>query len=65
MRDATQGLHSVNVRYDPDAVRIGVRVGKRPGFWGISAMVLMNVIVEHTVVPLREPLHGRRVEVLR
>ena len=60
----TQGLHSVEVNYDPDAVRIRVHMGTRPGFWGLSGLVIMHVIVEHTVVPLREPLRGRRVEVL-
>ena len=63
-RDVTQGLHSIDVRYDPDAVRIGIRIGTRPGFWGASALVIMQLIVEHAVIPLREPLRGRPVEVL-
>lgn len=63
-RDVTQGLHSIEVRYDADAVRVGIHVGTRPGFWGISALVIMQLIVEHAVIPLREPLGGRPLEVL-
>lgn len=63
-RAVTQGLHSIDVVYDPDVVRIRIRMGTRPSFWGLSGLVAMNMIVEHTVVPLREPLRGRRLEVL-
>ena len=62
IRSATQGLHSIDVHYDSDAVRIGVQLGTRPGFWGIAGIVGMDPIVEHTVVHLREPLRRRPIE---
>lgn len=63
-RPVTQGLHSVAVTYRDDAVQIGVRLGTRPGFWGKPGYVVLRMIIEHTVVRLREPLRGRRVEVM-
>lgn len=65
VRDVVQGLHSVDVQYTHDAVRIGINLGTRPGFWGVNGLVVLNVVVEHTIVHLREPIGGRRVEVLR
>ena len=65
MRLTTQGLHSVDVQYDADAVRVGLNMGTRPGFWGVAGIVGMDPIVEHTVVQLREPLRRRRIEDLR
>lgn len=64
VRSATQGLHSVAVVYGEDAVQIGVRLGTRPGFWDKPGYVVLRMIIEHTVVRLREPLRGRRVEVM-
>lgn len=64
VRGVEQGLHSVAVTYTPDAVRIGTRLGIRPGFWGVTGHVVVRMIVEHTVVRLREPVRGRRIEVL-
>lgn len=65
VRDVVEGLHSTVVEYTPDAVRIGINVGTRPGFWGVNGLVVLNVVVEHTVVLLGEPVGGRRVEMLR
>ena len=65
VRDIVEGLHSTSVEYTPDAVRIGINIGTRPGFWGVNGLVVLNVVVEHTVVHLREPIGGRRVEMLR
>ena len=65
VRDVVQGLHSVEVQYTHDAVGIGINLGTRPGFWGVNGLVVLNVVVEHTIVHLREPIGGRRVEVLR
>ena len=65
VRDIVEGLHSTTVEYTPDAVRIGINIGTRPGFWGVNGLVVLNVVVEHTVVHLREPIGGRRVEMLR
>ena len=64
VRSATQGLHSVSVEYQPDVVRIGVRLGTRPPFAGRAGCVVLRMIIEHTVVRLREPLRGRRVELM-
>ena len=64
VRGVEQGLHSTVVAFTPDAVRIGTRLGTRPGFWGMSGHVVVRMIVEHTVVRLREPVRGRRVEVV-
>lgn len=64
VRDVPQGLHSVDVVYTPDAVGIGLRLGTRPGLADVAGLVVMNVVVEHTVVHLREPLRGRRVVML-
>jgi hypothetical protein len=65
VRDVVEGLHSIVVEYTPDAVKIGVQLGTRPGFWGVNGLVVLNVVVEHTVVHLREPVNGRRVQMLR
>ena len=65
VRDVVQGLHSIEVQYTHDAVRIGINLGTRPGFWGVNGLVVLTVVVEHTIVHLREPLGGRRVEMLR
>ena len=65
VRDIVEGLHSTEVEYTPDSVKIGINIGTRPGFWGVNGLVVLNVVVEHTVVQLREPINGRRVEVLR
>jgi hypothetical protein len=64
-RQVTQGLHSVAVTYGDEAVLIGVRLGTRPEFWGKPGYVVLRMIVEHTAVRLREPLRGRRVEVMQ
>lgn len=64
VRDVIEGLHSVVVEYANDAVRIGLNIGTRPGFWGVEGLVVLTVVVEHTVVHLREPIGGRRVEML-
>jgi len=63
-RQAMVGLHSVAVEYGEDAVQIGVRMGTRPGFWDKPGYVVLRMIIEHTVVRLREPLRGRRIEVM-
>ena len=63
-RPAMQGLHSVSVAYGDDSVQIGVKLGTRPGFWGKPGVVVLRMIIEHTVVRLREPLRGRRIEVM-
>ena len=47
------------------AQQIGVRLGTRPGFWGKPGYVVLRMIIEHTVVRLREPLRGRRIEVMQ
>ena len=65
VRDIVEGLHSTEVEYTPDSVKIGINIGTRPGFWGVNGLVVLNVVVEHAVVKLREPLRGRRVEMLR
>ena len=65
VRDIVEGLHSTEVEYTPDSVKIGVKMGTRPGFWGVNGLVVLNVVVEHAVVQLSEPLAGRRVEMLR
>ncbi|MBV8528771.1 MAG: hypothetical protein JOZ75_10680 [Candidatus Dormibacteraeota bacterium] len=65
VRDVVEGLHSTVVEYTPDSVRIGINIGTRPGFWGVNGLVVLNVVVEHAVVHLREPIGGRRVEMLR
>ena len=65
VRDIVEGLHSTVVEYTPDSVKIGINIGTRPGFWGVNGLVVLNVVVEHAVVPLREPISGRRVEMLR
>jgi hypothetical protein len=64
IRGAAQGLHSVAVAYDTDCVQIGTRMGTRPAFWNRSGYVVLRMIVEHTVVKLREPLRGRRIEAM-
>jgi hypothetical protein len=64
VRDVVEGLHSIVVEYANDAVRIGLNIGTRPGFWGVEGLVVLNVVVEHTIVHLREPIGGRRVEML-
>jgi hypothetical protein len=63
VRSVSQGLHSVVVDYQPDAVRVGVRLGTRPAFDGRSGYVVLRMIIEHAVVRLREPLRGRKLEV--
>ena len=65
VRDIVEGLHSTVVEYTPGSVKIGINIGTRPGFWGVDGLVVLNVVVEHTVVQLREPIDGRRVEMLR
>jgi hypothetical protein len=64
-RGAAQRLHSVVVEYRPDAVLIGTRMGSRPS---TSARppghVALRMVLEHAVVRLREPLRGRRIEVM-
>ena len=65
VRQVMQGLHSVAVTYGSDSVQIGVRLGTRPGFWGKPGYVVLRMIIEHTVVRLREPLRGRRIEVMQ
>ena len=65
VRDVVEGLHSTVVEYTPDSVRIGINIGTRPGFWGVNGLVVLNVVVEHAIVQLREPIGGRRVEMLR
>lgn len=65
VRDITQGLHSVDVVYARDAVGIGLRLGTRPGMSDVAGLLTLNVVVEHTVVPLREPLGERRIVMLR
>ena len=65
VRDVVEGLHSTVVEYTPDSVKIGINIGTRPGFWGVNGLVVLNVVVEHAVVQLREPIDGRRVEMLR
>lgn len=65
VRDITEGLHSVDVVYAEDAVGIGLRLGTRPGLADVAGLITLNVVVEHTVVHLREPLGGRRVVMLR
>ena len=65
VRDVVEGLHSVEVEYTNDSVRIGLNIGTRPGFWGVNGLVVLNVVVEHTIVHLREPIGGRRVEMIR
>lgn len=65
VRDITQGLHSVQAVYGEDAVGIGLRLGTRPGLADVAGLIVLNVVVEHTVVHLREPLGGRRVVMLR
>ena len=64
VRQVMQGLHSVSVAYNNDSVQIGVRLGTRPGFWGKPGYVVLRMIIEHTVVRLREPLRGRRIDVM-
>ena len=64
VRSATQALHSVDVSYDNDAVRIGVRLGTRRAFANRSGYVVLRMIIEHTNVRLREPLRGRRLETI-
>lgn len=61
VRDVTQGFHSIEVMYAPDTVGIALRLGTRPGFGEVAGLVVLNVVVEHAVVHLREPLGGRRV----
>jgi hypothetical protein len=39
-------------------------MGTRPAFWNRSGYVVLRMIVEHTVVKLREPLRGRRIEAM-
>ena len=63
-RDAALGLHSVVVDYARDCVRIGTKMGTRPAFQGRTGYVVLRMIIEHTTVRLREPLHGRRIEML-
>jgi len=63
-RNVMQGLHSVDVIYEPEVVRVRVRMGTRPGFWGINGLVVMSMIIEHTDIQLDESLRGRRVEVM-
>ena len=64
VRGAAQGLHSVAVAYGSDCVQIGTRMGTRQAFWNRSGYVVLRMIVEHTVVSLREPLRGRRIEAM-
>jgi hypothetical protein len=64
IRSVQQGLHSVTVAYTGDAVRIGTRLGTRPGFWGMSHHVVVRMIIEHAVIRLHEPVRGRRIEVM-
>lgn len=64
VRDVTHGLHSVDVEYRPDAVAIGLRMGTRPSFWDVAGLVVLNVVVEHTVVHLVQPTGGRRLVML-
>ena len=64
VREVMHGLHSVSVSYNNDSVQIGVWLGTRPGFWGKPGYVVLRMIIEHTVVRLREPLRGRRIDVM-
>ncbi len=63
-RGVAVGLHSLVVEYTPRCVRIGTRFGTRPGFSGRSGYVVLRVIVEHTVIRLREPVRGRGLEAI-
>ena len=63
VRGTELGLHSVTVEYGRNVVRVGTRMGTRPALYGRSGYVALRMIVEHTVVRLREPLRGRSIEV--
>ena len=65
VRSASQGLHSVSIDYEPAVVRVGVRVGTRPSATERKGAVVLRMVVEHTTIRLREPLHGRRLETLQ
>lgn len=63
-RDAMHGLHSISIVYGGDRVLIGTRMGTRPAFHGRRGYVVLRMIVEHTTIRLREPLRGRRIEMV-
>ncbi|HZU75847.1 MAG TPA: hypothetical protein VFA70_03730 [Dehalococcoidia bacterium] len=64
VRSGWQGLHSVNVEYAQDAVRLSLKLGTRPSCESHSGSVPLRMVCEHTTVRLREPLRGRRLELV-
>lgn len=64
-RGAELGLHSVVTEFTPDAIRVGTLMGTRPAFYGKRGFVVLRMIVEHAVIRLREPVRGRRIEVMQ
>ncbi|MBV8301606.1 MAG: hypothetical protein JOY68_06760 [Candidatus Dormibacteraeota bacterium] len=65
VRPASQGLHSIDVDYGRDSVRLALNLGTRPEFAGRTGYVVVRMIVEHAAVKLREPLRGRRLDVVQ
>lgn len=64
-RGAALGLHRVAVEYGDNAVGIGLRLGTRPSFAAQSSYVaLRTMVIEHTVIRLKEPVKGRRIEMM-